>query len=326
MKYIKQNIKALILGLVIAVGASYALAADFEDPKCAPPRCNTEAPINVGSIGQNKEGSLRINSDDALAFSVPRGVSLLKDVGTYNLSVLTTGDTNVGGIVFYPRNESSLLSTSQMQLYSPSKSIFAIWDNIIKKDVLKLNNGNLELTGKIMIAGGNPGAGKILTSDASGNASWEEPGSSPTSSATVYEFVSSYYDMMQNSEFRTWFSSFTNGPTLLRPLGLDRRNDEGWTASESRITADKLCNFFTNGRSVYHTISNLGSDNNNDFYSWNPNNRAWELYTSTWNDSRDIDTVRCESASGAIVRGGALLRPIGAQNGNICTSNKYNCQ
>ena len=34
-------------------------------------------------------------------------------------------------------------------------------------------NGNIDIAGTVKIAGGNPGAGKVLTSDASGNASWK---------------------------------------------------------------------------------------------------------------------------------------------------------
>lgn len=37
-------------------------------------------------------------------------------------------------------------------------------------------NGNVEIAGAVKIAGGNPGTGKVLTSDASGNATWQTPG------------------------------------------------------------------------------------------------------------------------------------------------------
>ncbi|MBP6623697.1 MAG: hypothetical protein KA198_00910, partial [Chitinophagaceae bacterium] len=45
-----------------------------------------------------------------------------------------------------------------------------------------LPNGTTSLSGQIQIAGGNPGAGKILTSDASGLATWETPNQGSVSS------------------------------------------------------------------------------------------------------------------------------------------------
>ena len=44
----KNNIKAIILGLVLTVGMGYAVAATFTGPQCAPPGCNTDAPLTVG--------------------------------------------------------------------------------------------------------------------------------------------------------------------------------------------------------------------------------------------------------------------------------------
>ncbi|MEK7463879.1 MAG: hypothetical protein AAB610_02020 [Patescibacteria group bacterium] len=44
----KNNIKAIILGLVLTVGMGYAVAATFTGPKCAPPDCNADAPVTIG--------------------------------------------------------------------------------------------------------------------------------------------------------------------------------------------------------------------------------------------------------------------------------------
>ncbi len=46
------------------------------------------------------------------------------------------------------------------------------------------SNGNLTLRGSIKIEGGSPGSGKVLTSDGSGNASWQTPSSSNGSSSS----------------------------------------------------------------------------------------------------------------------------------------------
>ncbi|HOY18371.1 MAG TPA: hypothetical protein PLC89_13785 [Haliscomenobacter sp.] len=49
-----------------------------------------------------------------------------------------------------------------------------------KDQVVVKNNGNVEIAGQLKIAGGAPGAGKILTSDANGLASWQNPVTAPT--------------------------------------------------------------------------------------------------------------------------------------------------
>lgn len=48
---------------------------------------------------------------------------------------------------------------------------------------LQINGGNVEFGGQIKIAGGNPGTGKVLTSDANGLARWETPAAAPTCTA-----------------------------------------------------------------------------------------------------------------------------------------------
>jgi len=327
MKYIQQNIKAVILGLIVSVGVSYAIAANFTGPACAPPACNTDAPINTGTSSQAKMGSLGVFSSAAPAFSVPNGVSLFKDAAVYNLSILTTGQNNVGGIVFYPRNEDSLLSTNKMQIYSPSKGALAVWDNIIQKDVLKLNNGDVELTGKIRIAGGSPGAGKVLKSDSLGNATWENVYDTPseTPSTGIIRFYSRYYTLMTDNEFRAWFLAQPNGPATIMPEGTGSRNDRNW--GNTRATANKLCQFFTNGGVSSFTQTGTGSNNNNNWLYWDIVQLKWRWNYSSWNNSVDIDTVNCITTQG-IVRGGkyAVLATenIPYSSGNITsTSDRY---
>ena len=54
---IMQNIKSVIIVLVLVVGVSYASAA-WTNPPSTPPNGNVDAPINVGSLLQVKSGSL----------------------------------------------------------------------------------------------------------------------------------------------------------------------------------------------------------------------------------------------------------------------------
>lgn len=65
MKNITTNLKAVLLGIVVAVGVSYAAAGTFTGPACAPPNCNADAPLNVGTSNQVKAGRLVIGTTDS---------------------------------------------------------------------------------------------------------------------------------------------------------------------------------------------------------------------------------------------------------------------
>lgn len=305
MNYTQQNIKSVIIAVIIALGISYvAEAGVFTGPTCPPPNCNADAPINVGTSSQTKMGSLGVNSSAAPAFSVPNGVSLFKDVGSYNLSILSTGSNN-GGIDFYPRDENSLLSTNTMKIYSWSKGYLAFWDSMLTKNVLILNKGNVELTGKIKIAGGNPASGKVLKSDAEGNATWEDPTlSAPNAVPGVFQFNARYWNMMSNAEFRSWFLTQPNGPATIMPTGTAKDNDRNW--GNTQATASKLCQFFTDGGVISFTQTGTGSNNNNHWLYWDTAQNKWRWNSSEWNNSVDIETVTCFTMSG-VVRGKSFL-------------------
>ena len=60
---IQNNIKAIILGLVLTLGMGYAFAQTFVGPTCSPTDsvgCNVPAPLNVGSSAQSKTGTLTL--------------------------------------------------------------------------------------------------------------------------------------------------------------------------------------------------------------------------------------------------------------------------
>ena len=87
-----QNTKAVVLGLILAVGMGYAGAQTFTGPTCAPTDvtgCNTPAPLNVGLSAQTKTGPLTLlhlfspdftltNSDGTVS-NIPSGSFLVSD-------------------------------------------------------------------------------------------------------------------------------------------------------------------------------------------------------------------------------------------------------
>ncbi len=92
MKYLQENLKAIILGLILASGISYAAAAGvFTGPTCAPPNCNTDAPVNVGNVNQAKQAGLGLSS-------TPSGVTDALNILNLNLATLVVdGIINTDG-------------------------------------------------------------------------------------------------------------------------------------------------------------------------------------------------------------------------------------
>ena len=60
MNKIKQSILAIVIGLALAAGVSWAQI--YKDPTCNPPNCNTPTPINVGIENQQKGGGVFFTS------------------------------------------------------------------------------------------------------------------------------------------------------------------------------------------------------------------------------------------------------------------------
>src|SRR3989344_2499826 len=61
MNKIKQSILAIVIGLAMAGGVSWAQTT-WTPPCDNPPNCNTPTPINVGIIPQSKGGGLELTS------------------------------------------------------------------------------------------------------------------------------------------------------------------------------------------------------------------------------------------------------------------------
>ncbi len=141
-------------------------------------------------------------------------------------------------------------------------------------DIGNTNSGNvgigvatptekLEVNGQVKITGGSPGAGKVLTSDAAGVASWETPGdnvafsahastsqSLPASATTPIDFGSEEYDDGNNFAANT----FTAPSDGLYQFNAHVRF--GAASSEGLYT---WIGFYKNG-SLYQEVTNLTND------------------------------------------------------------------
>lgn len=58
-----NNLKVIILGVIISLGTGYVLAVGtWNAPGCAAPGCNVDQPINTGSTIQYKDGPLEVKN------------------------------------------------------------------------------------------------------------------------------------------------------------------------------------------------------------------------------------------------------------------------
>ena len=61
-----QNIKSIILALILVIGVGYVSAQSWTPPTASPPGNNTDTPLNVGNSGQTKSGGLTFNTGGAV--------------------------------------------------------------------------------------------------------------------------------------------------------------------------------------------------------------------------------------------------------------------
>ena len=70
-----QNIKSIILALILVAGVSFVSAySQYVGPTAPPPGNNTDTPLNVTFSGQSKAGGLVLNTGDATHLPAPNGL------------------------------------------------------------------------------------------------------------------------------------------------------------------------------------------------------------------------------------------------------------
>ena len=135
---ITQSVKIIVLGLIVAVGASYVSAAGtWTSAPANPPAGNVESPLNVSNLAQSKLGGLYL---------------------TTNRANNCDGLTVQGNII---ANNGVLKVTSLTGTKNTINGAFVM-------------NGPVQITSaNSAVADGN-----ILVSDAQGNATWKAPSAS----------------------------------------------------------------------------------------------------------------------------------------------------
>jgi len=169
-----------VIALGLIVGFSVQFVRAWVEPSDAPPGGNLGAPINTSSIGQAKRGalgakSLLLGGQDSYDWGIARFKA--GDYGYWDVSS-----------VFNYTNSDLIFSSSnggeKLRVNANGQLCLGYKDANCTGDSGLLINGNvgvgtatpvakLDIVGNIKITDGTQGAGKALTSNANGTASWK---------------------------------------------------------------------------------------------------------------------------------------------------------
>jgi len=213
----------IIIGAIVFSGASVILA--WTGPTASPPNNNVAAPINVGTIDQIKNAGIGMNSlavfGNAIISTVSGYLNFGPTVGSAGYGFRDNAGTmefknsggiwrdlgssiqaylSMGAVTLIKFSDGTTQTTAASSTGGGSGTSFwaASGNNIYNTNTANVGIGTtnpaakLEVSGQVKITGGSPGAGKVLTSDAAGLASWQTNsgggGSSPCSHHTgVYD-------------------------------------------------------------------------------------------------------------------------------------------
>jgi N-acetylneuraminic acid mutarotase len=122
-----------------------------------------------------------MGSEDLIPLANIPQILIGKDADTvdgyhHNQSLLTTTSPTFAGLTLSGLTDGGVLFADSNSVISQNSDLF--WDNTNKRLGIGTTNpeAKLEIAGQVKITGGAPGAGKVLTSDASGLATWETIG------------------------------------------------------------------------------------------------------------------------------------------------------
>jgi hypothetical protein len=141
--------------------------AQWSGPSQAPTGGNTSAPINVSTSAQVKNGGLSVNAftawlDSYFAGNVGVGIvspqSKLQVIGTFFVN--NTSDAT-GGLYYGGASNGLIIGNYASTPWPGINGLYVTGPTI--------------LGGTVKVTSGTPGAGKVLTSDATGLATWTTP-------------------------------------------------------------------------------------------------------------------------------------------------------
>jgi|CXWK01.1.fsa_nt_gi hypothetical protein len=209
-----NTVKVIILAFVLATGLQYVAAQSWSAPTGSPPGNNTYAPINEGTSGQIKYGGLTVgagtNPVPTIGLKVENGnfyvQSGLAGIGSTNLTsgvrmtvasdlsdlnTLFTSGRGASYIQVKSGNGSNLVGVNAggpwIGGYETTLPLSFKVNDAIKMSINNSGIVEIPIPGQLKIPSG-AGANKVLTSDASGNASWQPVGAPATPTTVMAEY------------------------------------------------------------------------------------------------------------------------------------------
>lgn len=188
-----QNIKSIILAILLVIGASYVYAQSgvWTNPECGPTGCNTPTPLNVSNTGQQKLGGLTLNLGTS-GGSAPYGlivangnvgIGVINPTLTLMMKAPSTASTYLGVDAATSRDSAIILLNNGLQKWQINNQgasgndlrIHNYTTGVTAMQIFGANN-NVYFGNQVRIAGGSPDVGKVLTAtDNFGNATWQTP-------------------------------------------------------------------------------------------------------------------------------------------------------
>ncbi|MEK9161190.1 MAG: hypothetical protein AAB822_00325 [Patescibacteria group bacterium] len=233
MSKFKQSFLTIAIGLALIAGISYA----WTGPTANPPANNAPAPINVSSIGQYKTGALGIGGlfraytnaivDGNIGIGTEAPKNRLHIKGSNWPALFVDSSDAKGGFIGYGNNTKTGWATGmegdgtwRVESYVGNGDWRGEWSNgwvtginvITAQKDGKVGLGTVAPQATLHIATPNgendpwafrmdqgAGVGKVLTSDASGNARWAPMANSVLPQGTLCG--SAFYEIAENSNY-----------------------------------------------------------------------------------------------------------------------------
>jgi len=172
----------------------------WSEPGVAPVGGNINAPINTGASAQGKIGNLGVGvASPGTKLDVVGSIRATGDIYTTGAGLGSIINSNEGGNLSLTNNSKTGATANLWKIYNMTGGYnngLAFWryyaNGVNAGPAMFLaDDGNvgigtsgpgakLDVNGQIKISGGAPGAGKVLTSDAAGIASWQTPSAGAT--------------------------------------------------------------------------------------------------------------------------------------------------
>jgi hypothetical protein len=134
---------------------------------------------------------------------------------------------------------------------------------------------DVKIGGTIEIDGGSPGAGKVLTSDATGGATWKNAGGTVTSTSTSTTYAAS-------SNVTYIIFTGTSSQTITLPTAADAGNGREYTiknisTSSVTISAGGSCYIISDSSTTNATTAALGVEPSNNWMKLISDGTSWYI-------------------------------------------------